>query len=61
MFWAGTIEDRLVGLAMAFEVIKLKAAAYSNLLNESMKPWLDHILLSLLRTLAFMHEVTKAF
>ena len=56
MIWARIIGDRLVGPIKALEGVNVTSAAYCNLLNESLVPWLDDIPLSLLRDFVFMHD-----
>ena len=56
MIWAGIIGDRLVGLIKVPEGVKVTSAAYCNLLNESLVPWLDVLPLSLLRDFVFLHD-----
>lgn len=58
MLWTGIIGDRLVGTVMVHAVFKVISAAYFNLLNEVLYPWLDHLTLSFLRILLFMHGKT---
>lgn len=58
MLRAGIIGDRHIGPAIVPEVFNVIPAAYFNLPNEVLDPWLDYITLSLLTTLEFRNDNT---
>lgn len=58
MLWTNITGDSFVVTVMVPKVFKVIAAAYFNLLKEVLNPWLDHLTLSLLRILVFMHGKT---
>ena len=60
MFWAGIIDDTLVGPFMVEEGVKLTSKSYCDFLEVNLCGWLEDVPLTLRKKLVFMQEVTPS-